>query len=66
MDLMVSIYDTYLAPKEGGAFVSNGASGKQDLIASHRKQVEPMMEQVRDQRDKLAKEVERWCKERGV
>jgi indoleamine 2,3-dioxygenase len=66
MDLMVSIYDTYLAPKEGGAVVSNGASGTKDLIASHRKQVEPMMEQVRDQREKLAKEVERWCKERGV
>lgn len=63
---MVSIYDTYLAPKEGSAVVSNGAGRKQDLIASHRKQVEPMMEQVRDQRDKLAKEVERWCKERGV
>ncbi|KAJ5806867.1 hypothetical protein N7474_010459 [Penicillium riverlandense] len=66
MDLMVSIYDTYLAPKEGGAVVPNGANGTKDLIASHRKQVEPMMEQVRDQREKLAKEVERWCAERGV
>lgn len=62
MDLMVSIYDTYLAPKEGVAVVH----GTEDLIASHRKQVEPMMELVRDQREKLAKEVERWCKERGV
>lgn len=59
MDLMVSIYDTYLVPK-------GEANGHQDLIASHRKQVEPMMEQVRDQREKLAREVERWCKERGV
>lgn len=62
MDLMVTIYDTYLAPKEGVTIVQ----GKGDLIVSHRKQVEPMMELVRDQREKLAKEVERWCKEREV
>ncbi|KAJ5734113.1 hypothetical protein N7493_002899 [Penicillium malachiteum] len=62
MDLMVSIYDTHLAPKEGVAIVN----GQKDLIASHRKQVEPMMELVRDQRDKLAKEVQKWCQERGV
>ncbi|KAJ5698179.1 hypothetical protein N7462_000184 [Penicillium macrosclerotiorum] len=62
MDLMVSIYDTFLAPKEGAAIVN----GHEDVIASHRKQVEPMMELVRDQREKLAKEVERWCQERGV
>lgn len=66
MDLMVSIYDAYLAPKEGVAVVSNGVNGQDDLIASHRKQVEPMMELVRDQREKLAREVERWCQERGV
>ena len=63
MDLMVSIYDAYLAPKKEGGAVLNGDA---DLIALHRKQVEPMMELVRDQREKLAKEVERWCKERGV
>lgn len=62
MDLMVTIYDNYLAPKEGVTIVD----GRADLIASHRKQVEPMMELVRDQREKLAQEVERWCKERGV
>ncbi|KAJ5201520.1 uncharacterized protein N7498_006183 [Penicillium cinerascens] len=62
MDLMVTIYDTHLAPKEGVTIVE----GHEDLIASHRKQVEPMMELVRDQREKLAKEVERWCQERGV
>jgi indoleamine 2,3-dioxygenase len=63
MDLMVKIYDTHLAPNEGVTVTANGG---QDLIASHRKQVEPMMELVRDQREKLAKEVERWCQERGV
>ncbi|KAJ5565332.1 hypothetical protein N7513_001574 [Penicillium frequentans] len=62
MDLMVKIYDSYLAPKEGVAIVN----GSQDRIAEHRKQVEPMMELVRDQREKLAKEVEKWCQERGV
>lgn len=62
MDLMVSIYDNYLAPKEGVTIVN----GQEDLIAAHRKQVEPMMELVRDQREKLAKEVEKWCQERGV
>lgn len=56
MDLMISIYDTYIAP----ANTYNGYDG------SFRKQVEPMMELVQDQREKLAKEVERWCKERGV
>ncbi|KAJ5273868.1 hypothetical protein N7478_008993 [Penicillium angulare] len=62
MDLMVKVYDNHLAPKEGVTIVE----GQKDLIAAHRKQVEPMMELVRDQRDKLAKEVEKWCKERGV
>lgn len=62
MELMVKIYDDNLAPKDGVAIVN----GNEDLIASHRKQVEPMMELVRDQKEKLAKEVERWCQERGV
>ncbi|KAF7714735.1 Indoleamine 2,3-dioxygenase family protein [Penicillium ucsense] len=62
MELMISIYETYLAPKEGITIVN----GEGDRIASHRKQVEPMMELVRDQKEKLAKEVEKWCKERGV
>ena len=59
---MVAVYETHLAPKEGVTIVN----GEKDRIASHRKQVEPMMELVRDQREKLAKEVERWCQERGV
>ncbi|KAJ6151796.1 Indoleamine 2-3-dioxygenase [Penicillium chermesinum] len=62
MELMIIIYDTHLAPKQGAAIVHS----EQDLIASHRKQVEPMMENVRDQKEKLEKEVEKWCKERGV
>jgi indoleamine 2,3-dioxygenase len=53
MELMIKVYDDNLAPKDG-------------VAASHRKQVEPMMELVRDQKEKLAKEVERWCQERGV
>ncbi|KAF9886423.1 hypothetical protein FE257_011455 [Aspergillus nanangensis] len=62
MDMMVSIYDTYLAPqKEAGS-----AGGLSGYDASYQKQVEPMMEMVRDQKEKLAREVERWCKERGV
>jgi indoleamine 2,3-dioxygenase len=61
MELMVQIYDAHLAPKDGVA-----VSGGGDLVASHRKQVEPIMELVRDQKEKLAKEVERWCQERGV
>lgn len=53
MDLMISIYDNHLAP-------AHTSDGKGDP------QVESMMELVRDQRVKLAREVERWCKERGV
>lgn len=56
MDLMISIYDTHIAPAEA----YNGQDG------FYSKQVEPMMELVHDQKEKLAKEVERWCKERGV
>lgn len=61
MELMIKIYDAHLAPQEGAS-----VSGEDSLLASHRKQVEPMMELVRDQKDKLAREVERWCQERGV
>ncbi|RMJ27335.1 indoleamine 2,3-dioxygenase family protein [Aspergillus sp. HF37] len=60
MDMMISIYDTYLAPNSKSNLAANGNS------TEHSKQIEPMMETVRDQREKLAKEVERWCKERGV
>ena len=63
MDMMVSMYDTYLAPQKNGEAGAHGLSG---YDASYQKQVEPMMEMVKDQREKLAKEVEKWCKERGV
>ena len=63
MDLMISIYDTCLAPSQA----SNGQNGHVNgYDESYRKQVEPIMELVHDQREKLAKEVDRWCKERGV
>lgn len=61
MDMMITIYDSYLAPNSKLAQAANG-----EYEASYRKQIEPMMETVRDQREKLAREVERWCKERGV
>jgi indoleamine 2,3-dioxygenase len=60
MDMMISIYDTYLAPNSKSNLAAN------DNGTEYSKQIEPMMETVRDQREKLAKEVERWCKERGV
>ncbi|KAL4814590.1 hypothetical protein BDW67DRAFT_165698 [Aspergillus spinulosporus] len=58
MDLMISIYDSVLAPLK--------AQGTQGYNGSCQKLVEPMMELVRDQKEKLTKEVEKWCKERGV
>lgn len=60
--MMISVYDTYLAPQKS----SGDANGLTGYDATYQKQVEPMMEMVRDQREKLAREVERWCKERGV
>ncbi|KAL1979805.1 hypothetical protein VTN96DRAFT_5091 [Rasamsonia emersonii] len=59
MDLMISTYDTYLKDKDDN--ITDDA-----FIAAYRKQLASMMEEVRDQREKLAREVERWCKERGV
>ncbi|PYH90372.1 indoleamine 2,3-dioxygenase family protein [Aspergillus ellipticus CBS 707.79] len=62
MDQMISIYDTYLAPQKAAGVGPDGQKGYE----AYQTQVEPMMEMVRDQREKLAREVERWCKERGV
>lgn len=48
---------------------TNGASHDDVALGStqhYRDQVHEMMEVVRDQRVKLAREVERWCAERGV
>jgi indoleamine 2,3-dioxygenase len=58
MDLMISIYESVLAPLK--------AQGTQGYNGSCQKLVEPMMELVKDQKEKLSKEVEKWCKERGV
>ncbi|OOF91014.1 hypothetical protein ASPCADRAFT_211602 [Aspergillus carbonarius ITEM 5010] len=62
MDLMISIYDTYLAPQKGNGEGPDGQKG----YDAYETQVEPMMEMVRDQKEKLAREVEKWCQERGV
>lgn len=68
MDFMISIYETYLAPGVVTTVTEHGKSqsGHQEAPYQYHKQVESMMERVRDQRGKLAKEVEKWCQERGV
>jgi indoleamine 2,3-dioxygenase len=67
MDLMVEIYDAHLKDKAASTPIDGPTeNGKPDFIAAYRKQIAPMMEQVHDQREKLAREVDRWCKERGV
>jgi indoleamine 2,3-dioxygenase len=58
MDMMITIYEAVLAPRK--------AQGIHGYDGACQKLVEPMMEMVRDQKEKLAKEVEKWCKERGV
>lgn len=58
MEMMVSVYESVLAPRK--------VQGVADYDDARQKMVEPMMEMVRDQKEKLAKEVEKWCKERGV
>lgn len=58
MELMMAVYDSVLAPHK--------AEGTAGYDASCQKLVEPMMDVVRDQKVKLAKEVEKWCQERGV
>lgn len=65
---MISIYETYLAPGVVTPVTEHRKSqnGHQEAPYQYHKQVESMMERVRDQREKLAKEVEKWCQERGV
>ncbi|KAL2798574.1 hypothetical protein BJX66DRAFT_35123 [Aspergillus keveii] len=58
MDMMITMYEAVLAPCK--------AQGIHGYDGACQKLVEPMMEMVRDQKEKLAKEVEKWCKERGV
>jgi indoleamine 2,3-dioxygenase len=64
MDLMIATYDKYL--KDAPIPMDEVGSTKPNFIATYRKQLDSMMEEVRDQREKLAREVERWCQERGV
>ena len=68
MDLMIEIYDTHIKDKATATPIDGPArnDAEPDLIALYKKQIVPMMEQVHEQREKLAREVERWCKERGV
>ncbi|QKX55039.1 uncharacterized protein TRUGW13939_02130 [Talaromyces rugulosus] len=67
MDLMVETYDNHVRDKATSIPVDGPISnGEPDFIATYKKQIVPMMDQVHDQREKLAREVERWCQERGV
>lgn len=67
MDLMVEIYDNHIKDKATSVPIDGPVlSGEPDFIATYKKQIVPMMDQVHDQREKLAREVERWCQERGV
>ena len=73
MDLMISTYEEFVVPhlKEYNGKAANGAvNGSSCTPAAsfeeYKTQMEEMMTVVRDQRDKLAKEVARWCAERGA
>lgn len=78
---MISIHDKYVAPftsKDLPTAVDtngsqNGASSSEQKKAQkmesfyyYRAQTDEMMALVRDQKDKLDREVARWCQERGV
>lgn len=81
LELMISIHEKYVAPfmsKDLPAIVGangsqNGASISEQKKAEklesfyyYRAQADEMMALVRDQKDKLDREVARWCQERGV
>ncbi|EEH18821.2 hypothetical protein PABG_01140 [Paracoccidioides brasiliensis Pb03] len=81
LDLMISIHDKYVAPytsKDVPHIVGANGSNQETPTSDPKKvekletfnyywaQAEDMMTLVRDQKDKLDKEVARWCKERGV
>ncbi|KAI5308144.1 hypothetical protein KEM55_006456 [Ascosphaera atra] len=59
MDLMIETYEKHLAPH-----MDKGTDGKLD--ETFKAQVKETIEFVHDQKVKLNKEVEKWCKERGV
>ncbi|EDN07922.1 conserved hypothetical protein [Histoplasma mississippiense (nom. inval.)] len=81
LELMISIHDKYVAPftsKDLPTVVDtngsqNGASSseqkkaqKMEAFYYYRAQTDEMMALVRDQKDKLDREVARWCQERGL
>jgi indoleamine 2,3-dioxygenase len=69
MDLMLSIYETYLSRANLSTTVTNESEPRDDnnnIVAEYQEQLDSMMEQVRDQRERLAREVVKWCQERGV
>ncbi|OJD17637.1 hypothetical protein AJ78_02287 [Emergomyces pasteurianus Ep9510] len=79
LELMISIHEKYVAPftsKDVPAIL--GANGSKNGLSEQKKaeklesfyyyraQSEEMMTLVRDQKDKLDREVARWCQERGI
>ncbi|KAK2787465.1 hypothetical protein FQN52_007183 [Onygenales sp. PD_12] len=79
LELMISIHDKYVAPITSHEIPPNiGTNGsgitkpsqknveKLESFYYYRAQAEDMMTLVRDQKEKLDREVARWCKERGV
>lgn len=66
---MITIYENHIAPvitQYAQETDSSSESTKLVLPPHYKEQVEEIMELVRDQKVKLAREVERWCAERGV
>ncbi|KAL1990424.1 hypothetical protein VTN49DRAFT_6263 [Thermomyces lanuginosus] len=62
MELMLDTYDKHLSAR-----LQTDADGPMDeTVAAYRKQIVPTIEMVREQKEKLQKEVEKWCKQRGV
>ncbi|KAI5281609.1 hypothetical protein KEM54_003134 [Ascosphaera aggregata] len=59
MDFMIETYDKYLAPHMD-------QQGEKKLGKAFEAQIRETMGVVRDQKAKLNKEVEKWCKERGT
>ncbi|PGH14561.1 hypothetical protein AJ80_05881 [Polytolypa hystricis UAMH7299] len=63
MDLMLSVYDDHAVRM----LAKDSTTTNGDKLSDHYKsQLDEMMTLVRDQKVKLAKEVEKWCKDRGV
>jgi indoleamine 2,3-dioxygenase len=63
MDLMSSTYDEFIIPMFKD---SDDGVTLDSPYGKYKDQTESMMALVLEQRRKLAKEVERWCAERGV